>query len=129
MSNPLADIEKFLEETPPFDLLDGPLRRRAAAAIEVVYRRKGTVLLEIGAKNDTLYIMRRGAVDAHDRQGKFIDRYGEGESFGLQSLLTGKPVRFRVTMIEDGLVWMMPQAIFDALRSSSAGSSPSRAME
>jgi CBS domain-containing protein len=120
MSNPLADIEKFLEETPPFDLLDGPLRRRAAAAIEVVYRRKGTVLLEIGAKNDTLYIMRRGAVDAHDRQGKFIDRYGEGESFGLQSLLTGKPVRFRVTMIEDGLVWMMPQAIFDALRSSSA---------
>ena len=35
---------------------------------------------------------RRGAVEAHDRHGNFVDRYGEGESFGLQSLLTGKPV-------------------------------------
>ncbi len=120
MSNPLADIEKFLEETPPFDLLDAPLRRRAATVIEVVYRRKGTVLLEIGDQNETLYLMRRGAVDAHDRHGKFIDRYGEGESFGLQSLLTGKPVRFRITMIEDGLVWMMPQAAFESLRSASS---------
>jgi CBS domain-containing protein len=119
MSNPLADIEKFLEETPPFDLLDAPLRRRAAAAIEVVYRRKGTVLLEIGDQNDTLYVMRRGAVDAHDRQGNFIDRYAEGDSFGLQSLLTRKPVRFRITMIEDGLVWMMPRPAFDSLRSAS----------
>ena len=119
MSNPLADVEKFLEETPPFDLLDPALRRRAAAAIEAVYRRKGAVLLEIGDVNDTLYIIRRGAVDAHDRHGNFVDRYGEGESFGLQSLLTGKPVRFRITLIEDGLVWMMPRAAFDSLRSSS----------
>ncbi len=116
MSNPLADVEKFLEETPPFDLLDPALRHRAAAAVEAVYRRKGTVLLEIGNVNETLYIIRRGAVEAHDRHGNFVDRYGEGESFGLQSLLTGKPVRFRITLIEDGLIWMMPRAAFDALR-------------
>lgn len=116
MNNPLADVEKFLEQAPPFDLLDPALRHRAAAAIEAVYRRKGTVLLEIGDHNETLYIIRRGAVEAHDRHGNFVDRYGEGESFGLQSLLTGKPVRFRITLIEDGLIWMMPRAAFDALR-------------
>lgn len=119
MSNPLADVEKFLAETPPFDVLDPALRHRAAAAIEVVYRRKGEVLLDIGDSNTTLYVLRRGAVDVHDRQGSFVDRYGEGESFGLQSLLTGKPVRFRVTMIEDGLVWMMPRKAFDELRGAS----------
>ena len=119
MSNPLADVEKFLEETPPFDVLDPTLRHRAAASVEVVYRRKGAVLLEIGQANETLYVIRRGAVDAHDRHGNFVDRYGEGESFGLQSLLTGKPVRFRVTMIEDGLIWMMPRTAFDMLRAAS----------
>lgn len=119
MTNPLADVEKFLEETPPFDLLEPALRRRAAAAIEAYYRRKGTVLLEIGEHNETLYVIRRGAVEAHDRHGNFVDRYGEGESFGLQSLLTGKPVRFRITLIEDGLIWTMPRNAFDGLRAGS----------
>ena len=119
MSNPLADVEKFLEEIPPFDSLDRTLRHRAAASIESVYRRKGTVLLEIGDRNENLYVIRRGAVEAHDQHGNLIDRYGEGESFGLQSLLTGKPVRFRITLIEDGLIWMMPQAAFDELRTHS----------
>jgi CBS domain-containing protein len=119
MSNPLADVEKFLEETPPFDLLDPVQRHRAAAAVEAIYRRKGTVLLEIGDPNETLYVIRRGAVEAHDRHGNLVDRYGEGESFGLQSLLTGKPVRFRITMIEDGLIWTMPRVAFDGLRANS----------
>jgi len=119
MNNPLADVEKFLEDTPPFDLLDPPLRHRAAAAIEAVYRRKGAVLLEIGDVNKSLHLIRRGAVEAHDRHGNFVGRYGERESFGLQSLLTGKPVRFRITAIEDGLIWSMPRTAFDALRASS----------
>jgi CBS domain-containing protein len=119
MSNPLTDVEKFLEETPPFDLLEPHLRHHAAAAIEAVYRRRGTVLLEIGDVNQNLYIIRRGAVEAHDRHGNFVGRYGERESFGLQSLLTGKPVRFRITLIEDGLIWSMPRRDFDALRGSS----------
>lgn len=116
MSNPLADVENFLQQTPPFDVLEPALLRRAAGAFEAVYRRKGTELLQIGAQNDQLYLIRRGAVEAHDKDDNLVGRYGEGESFGLQSLLTGKPVRFRVTLIEDGLLWMMPRAAFDGLR-------------
>jgi CBS domain-containing protein len=119
MNSALADVEKFLAATPPFDLLEPALLQRAAAAIEAFYRRKGTVLLEFGALNETLYIVRRGAVEAHDRHGNLVDRYGEGESFGLLSLLTGKPVRFRITLIEDGLIWCMPRAVLDELRAGS----------
>lgn len=119
MNPALADVEQFLAATPPFDRLDPPLRQRAAAAIEAVYRRKGTVLLEIGDSNERLHLIRRGAVEAHDRNDHLIDRYGEGESFGVQSLLTGKPVRFRITLIEDGLIWSMSRAAFDALRTAS----------
>jgi CBS domain-containing protein len=91
MSNPLADVEKFLEETPPFDLLDPERRHRAAAAIEVVYRRKGTVLLEVGDSNETLYIIRR------DRRGlrpaRQLRRSPGGESFIAAS--PPATVRFR----------------------------------
>jgi CBS domain-containing protein len=119
MSNPLADVETFLQQTPPFDLLEPQLLSRAAAAFEAVYRRKGTELLEIGSQNDQLYLIRRGAVEAHDQDDNLVMRFGEGESFGLQSLLTGKPVRFRVTLIEDGLLWIMPRTAFDELRAAS----------
>ncbi|MBX3725261.1 MAG: cyclic nucleotide-binding/CBS domain-containing protein [Xanthomonadales bacterium] len=119
MNDPLTDVDRFLAQTPPFDSLEPAMRRRAAAAFEVVYRRSGSVLLEIGEANHTLFLIRRGAVEAHDRHGTLVGRYGEGDSFGLQSLLSGKPVRFRISLIEDGLIWRMPKAAFDALRAAS----------
>ncbi|MCE3284252.1 MAG: hypothetical protein K0R70_508 [Steroidobacteraceae bacterium] len=121
MNSALADVERFLAATPPFDLLDAPLRARAAASIEIIYRRSGTVLLEIGTVNATLYLVRRGAVEAHDEAGNLVDRYGEGETFGVLSVLTGKPVRFRITAIEDCLVWGLPRKALDELRSRSPG--------
>lgn len=119
MSTPLVDVEQFLAQTPPFDTLDAAARTRAARSFEIIYLRKGTELLRIGENNQTLYLIRRGAVEAHDRHDNLVGRYGEGDSFGLQSLLSGKPVRFRITLIEDGLIWCMGKADFDALRAGS----------
>jgi CBS domain-containing protein len=119
MNSALADVEKFLAATPPFDLLDAGLLARAAAAIEVFYRRRGSVLLDLGEVNSTLYLVRRGAVEARDAAGNLVDRYGEGETFGVLSLLTGKPVRLRITAIEDCLVWALPGPAFDQLRARS----------
>jgi CBS domain-containing protein len=119
MNSALADVEKFLAATPPFDLLDAGLLTRAASAIEIFYRRRGEVLLDIGDLNATLYLVRRGAVEAHDATGRLVDRYGEGESFGVLSVLTGKPVRLRITAIEDCLVWSLPRAALDELRARS----------
>jgi CBS domain-containing protein len=118
MNNPLSEIEAFLRQTPPFELLDPPMRRRAAAAIEAIHKPKGTVLLEIGADNQVLHLIRRGAVDSHDKQGNLVGRYGEGDCFGLRSLLTEKPVRFSATVIENSLIWRMPRKVFDELRAS-----------
>ena len=119
MNSALADVEKFLAATPPFDLLDAALLTRAASAIEIFYRRRGDVLLDIGDLNTTLYLVRRGAVEAHDAAGTLVDRYGEGEPFGVLSVLTGKPVRLRITAIEDCLIWSLPRAALDELRARS----------
>lgn len=116
MTAALPDVEGYLAVTPPFDLLDPLLRRRAVAAIETIYRRRDSVLLQIGDYSQSLPILRRGAVEAHDAAGTLVGRYGEGETFGLQSLLTGNPARYRIRLIEDGLIWLLPKPAFDRLR-------------
>ena len=63
-------------------------------------------------------MIRRGAVEVHDGAGRLINRLAEGESYGLPSLLTGKPVRNRVTLIEDGLLYLLPVADFNRLRAA-----------
>ena len=120
MNAPLADVEQFLARTPPFDLLDERLLARAARSFQGIYRRRDTVVLPLGEVCQTLYLIRRGAVEAHDCHGQLIARYGEGDHFGLQALLSGNPARFGVTLIEDGLIWCMEKADFDALRSRCA---------
>lgn len=119
MNSPPTDVEQFLVQTPPFDGIDPATRKRAAKAFDAVYRRSGTVMLQIGERNDMLFLIRRGAVETHDRHGNLVGRYGEGESFGLQSLLSGRPASFRATLIEDSLVWRMPKSDFDELRAAS----------
>src|SRR5690606_38458333 len=119
MDSPLADVERFLAQTPPFDRLPAAALRRAAGAFQAVYRRAGTVVLRIGERSQTLYLIRRGAVEAHDADGNLAGRYGEGEVFDLQALLGGQPVRFSATLIEDSLLWCMPMSEFDELRAIS----------
>lgn len=118
MNPALVDVERFLAQTPPFDALDPVLRRRAAESFDAAYHRRGATLLRIGGSNRQLFLIRRGAVEAHDTRDHLVGRYAEGESFGLQSLLSGKPVRFRITLIEDALIWTMDKAAFDRLRDS-----------
>ena len=79
------------------------------------------MLLEIGEANSALYLLRRGAVEAREAAGNLVDRYGEGEPFGVLSVLTGKPVRLKITAIEDCLVWSLPRTALDELRARSTG--------
>jgi CBS domain-containing protein len=111
----LSEIVDFLTAHAPFDALRPALLEDAARQIEIVYRRRGDVLLQIGDANSALAVIRRGAVEAHDAEGRLVIRLAEGESYGLPSLLTGNPVRNRVTMIEDGLIYLLPVAEFRAL--------------
>lgn len=115
LSPELSEIVDFLKSHAPFDALRTALLEDAARQIEIIYRRRGDVLLRIGDANTALAVIRRGAVEVHDADGQLVIRLAEGESYGLPSLLTGNPVRNRVTMIEDGLVYLLPVAAFRAL--------------
>lgn len=111
----LSEIVDFLKGHAPFDGLQPALLDDAARQMEIIYRRRGEVLLQIGDANSALAVIRRGAVEVHDAEGRLVIRLAEGESYGMPSLLTGNPVRNRVTMIEDGLIYLLPVAEFRAL--------------
>ncbi len=111
-----SDVLEFLRAQSPFSALPEAALRDAAAAIEIIYRRHGEVILEHGVVNDALPLIRKGAVEVSDGDGRLVLRLEEGDSFGFNSLLTGDPTRFRYTLIEDSLIWRLPAASFHALR-------------
>ncbi len=115
----ITELTDYLAEQPPFDAVPEALRRYAARHMEIVYERKGTVVLEIGAPNDRLYLVRTGAVELHDDEGNLVERLAEGEYFGYPSLLTESPTGRRVTAIEDSLFYLIPEPVFDRLRGES----------
>ncbi len=115
ISPELSEVVDFLKAHAPFDALPPALLEDAARQIEIIYRRRGDALLRIGDANSALAVIRRGAVEVHDAEGRLVIHLAEGESYGLPSLLTGNPVRNRVTMIEDGLIYLLPVAEFRAL--------------
>ncbi|MDJ0757560.1 MAG: DUF294 nucleotidyltransferase-like domain-containing protein [Ardenticatenaceae bacterium] len=112
----LYDILHFVRQQHPFDLLPEEALSAAIRQLEIEYVRRGRAILQIGEPNHNLYLIRTGAVDLFTADGRFVDRMGEGELFGYPSLLTGENAVFSVQTIEDTLVYLLPEAQFNALR-------------
>jgi CBS domain-containing protein len=115
----VAELVDFLSTTTPFDTLPSSSVRHAARALEIRYAPAGTTLLDLGEPNDRLTLLRSGAVDLFDDEDQLVARLGERDFFGYPSLLTDAPARRRVVTIEDALLYDLPEAVFDQLRSQS----------
>ncbi|HEX2704858.1 MAG TPA: cyclic nucleotide-binding domain-containing protein, partial [Candidatus Lustribacter sp.] len=115
MNAELAEVRDFVAGIPPFDTLPARLLDELPAMLEVRYFRRGTRILSVGQDNDTMFILRAGAVDLHHENGDFLDRRGTGAAFGMSTLIRTGPFMAQVTAIEDTLVLAMPRAVFDGL--------------
>ena len=83
------EVSAFLGRFPPFDALDQPELDALIPHVQIEYFPAGTVILErSGAPAEHLYVVRAGAVEVIGN-GHVIDLLGEGESFGLISLVSG----------------------------------------
>ena len=116
----LAEIRDFLARTAPFSDLSRDVLERLPAQLSVTYFRRGTPLITRGRTNDTLFIIRSGAIEIVDDTGTLVERGGDGTIAGAISLASGEPSDFDVTAIEDTLVLVVPQLVFERLRSESA---------
>lgn len=110
----LQAVVDFLKQTLPFNTLDDGTLQHAAAAIDVFYHRRGE---HLAARADGgLSIVRSGAVDLRDKRNKLLDRLGEGESFHLDRLQRAHEPGVYATVIEDALLYRLPDAEYAALR-------------
>lgn len=114
----LAEVRDFLAEHPPFDGLAGRVLDGLPARLHLRYFRRGSVIVELGAPNNSLFILRSGAVDIHRGGVELVERGEVGTCFGTSSVLSRQPSAYRITAIEDSLVLVMPGEVFTDLIAS-----------
>ncbi|TXS94164.1 cyclic nucleotide-binding/CBS domain-containing protein [Parahaliea maris] len=114
ISPELQSLVDFLGQTLPFNELDPDTLRASAADMEVIYHRQGERL--VTGDGSGLRVVRSGAIDLRDGQNKLLDRLGEGESFHLERLNQAHSEGVTATVIEDTLLYHLPNHRYLALR-------------
>lgn len=109
----LKDVIDFLRGVIPFSSLPEQELLNLAAQLSIEYlpeRARQPV-----ATDSEICLVRSGGFDIVDEQDVLIDRLGEGECFGVSSILQAGPSPYRVFAIEDSLIFRMPGPVFLSL--------------
>ena len=117
MNVELAEIRDFLAQHAPFDALPEEVLARLPRKLTLRYFRRGSRILRAGERNEQLFVVRSGAVELREAGGALWGRLEPGEVFGFSPLLTGEGALHEVTALEDSLLLLMPQEVFNDLRS------------
>lgn len=112
-SDDLHDVIEFLGRTLPFSALSDDERLEVARRLSIDYvpRQQKSALTLTGY----LYLIRTGAFELRTQNDELIDRLGEHELFGVNTLLEGNTGGIRVFAIEDALVFKLSSDDFDML--------------
>ncbi len=121
MDAELAEIRDFLAAHAPFDALPSRLLDELPGRLHVRYFRRGTTIVELGAANNSLFILRSGAIDIHRDGVELVERGEVGTCFGTSSVLSQQPSAYRIVAIEDSLVLVMPGNVFHHLIQNQPG--------
>ena len=117
----LLEVRDFLAQHAPFDTLPPAALDQVPRQCTLRYARRGTVVLDVGARGEGLYVVRSGAVDVVDEAGGLVERVGTGVAFGMSSLLERRPTRYRCTATEDTLLLVLPLELFETLAREHTG--------
>ncbi len=106
-------VTAFLKDVPPFVLLSPADLRDLTQYVSLEFFPRGTVILKAGGNPaEALYVIYKGAVrltllnDSGDNV--LLDVRGEGDLFGVLSLIGADVARFDVTAVEDTLAYSIP---------------------
>lgn len=114
----IKDIREFLSAYSPFRELPVDILDQLAGRLKITYHKQGDTLLDYQQENHTLFVIRKGSVSLHDPESGVLEKRAEGDCFGYPSLITGKPVRARVEVAEDLLVYEINVEDFTRLKST-----------
>jgi CBS domain-containing protein len=115
MDTEVLEIRQHLARFAPFEALPDELLDQVAEKVDVAYFKAGADILQREQEIHDLYHIRSGAVEIYRRNGALHNRLEEGDIFGHFSLLRNHRVHFPVKAIEDTLVYLVPDEVFQQL--------------
>ena len=115
MDTEALEIRQHLARFAPFEALPDELLDLVAERVDVAYFKAGTEILQREQEIHDLYYIRSGAIEIYRRNGALHNRLEEGDIFGHFSLLRNHRAHFPVKAIEDTLVYLIPDEVFQQL--------------
>ena len=115
MTVELDEVYRFLAECEPFSRLPEEALASLPATMGITYVRRGESVIEPGQVNNTLYIIRSGAVDVVGEDNALLDRREAGLNFGYSSLVGDPQSQYLMQAVEDSVLLMLPREAFEQL--------------
>ncbi len=112
-----ARIADFLNNFPPFSLLDDSQLLGIAQSVRVMYFEKGKYIFSKGdPMHDYFYIVQKGAVDLQkselNNEPETIDKCDEGDIFGLRPLFAKENYQINAITYEESVIYAIPLEYF-----------------
>jgi CBS domain-containing protein len=108
----IEDVIKFLQNVPPFQFLDEPSLVAVAKDLSMEFYPRNTVILkQDGPPSDSLRIIKKGGVRISLKSGTaedvVIDFRGEGDTFGIVSLMSKDRQKTTIVAIDDTICYLL----------------------
>ncbi|WP_165165334.1 DUF294 nucleotidyltransferase-like domain-containing protein [Corynebacterium qintianiae] len=115
MTVELDEVRAFLADHEPFSHLPEETLNGLPQRMGITYVRRGETVINYGDVNDTLYIIRSGAVDVIGPDNMLLDRRDAGRNFGYSTLVDDPRSRYLMSAVEDSVLYMLPRGAFREL--------------
>jgi len=109
----LSELLEFLKVHQPFTTMSQGALNQYALSLSLSYVKKGTEVLNVGATNDKVYMVRSGAVGLYTSDNTLITKLAEGAFFGYLSVIKNQPVQSQARCVEDSLLLECSKQDFD----------------
>ena len=120
-----ARIADFLQEFPPFDLIDNEQLLGISAEVKVIYFEKGKHIFKKGEKGHShFYVVNKGAVALQKEENgevETVDECDEGDIFGLRPLFAHENYMLSAETEEESILYGIPIEAFKPVTESNAG--------
>ena len=115
MSVELDEVYNFIASHEPFSHLPEETLAALPAQMGITYVRRGEVIVQPGQRNNTLHIIRSGAIDIVGQDNLLLDRREAGLNFGYSTLVGEPESRYYMVAVEDSVLYLLPRSAFEAL--------------
>ncbi|RAV31125.1 Crp/Fnr family transcriptional regulator, partial [Corynebacterium heidelbergense] len=115
MTVEIEAIRDFLADVEPFRHLPPDQLAQLSRQIQIRYVRRGQTIVAANRPNDSVFVIRSGAIDVLDPDGLLLDRREAGRCFGYSTLVSDRDSLYTMLAVEDSLLLAVERPTFDAL--------------